>query len=104
MYTKNILIGKIDGEILVIQLEVGSNEQNPYISFTHDSYSDEFFTEEQGQQTADEILEDSSYVEDWKMEVANDNTLQGYDDWVENCKDCQNWEDVLVDTKYISYD
>src|ERR1044072_1021636 len=103
-YKKSILIGKLDGEILVIELEIGRTERDPYIAFTHDSYNENFLTEEMGEDLANERFEDGDFKYLWKEQVEHDNTELGYDDWIEKWKESESWFDTIGDVIEVDYD
>lgn len=96
---KKILIG-LDSSNQAIVLEIntiGYNQPNPHFSICGETFDmNEVFTEEQGQQKAEDLLEnDSEYEYFWREAVQAERTIKGLEEWKEEVLDIDGWEHVL---------
>lgn len=95
-YSKTILIGKTENEIINIKLEIDEKHE---LSMSGHSYETAFFDESTGEGRAKEYLDDG---ESWKMAVEAGNTTEGEQDFNESVIKYDGWESVLGDVTYIS--
>ena len=94
-FTRKILIGATDEHIVVVELEIGDDYNRPegqHLSLSGEEYPREFFTEEEGEERAEEYLRDGEL---WKDAVANDRTTDGLEAWAENVIAVDGWQETL---------
>ena len=80
-------------ELVYLEWDKVKNEQNKYFSLCGGSYRDPI-TETEGEQKADEYLEDGDL---WKMAVESGNVRKGLQDWKEEVLSIDGWEHILGD-------
>lgn len=95
-YSKTILIGKTESEIITVQLEIDEKHE---LSMSGHSYETDFFDEETGRERAESYLEDG---ESWKMAVEDGHTTESEQDFNESVINIDGWESVLGDVTWIS--
>jgi hypothetical protein len=102
---KKILIGQnSDNNAIVLQLDtIGFNQPDPHFSISGNEYDlSQVFTEDEGQQRAEEQLEnDDEYEYFWREAVAAEKTTLGLEDWKQDVLDIDGWESILGDVEYI---
>lgn len=104
---KKILVGlDANRQAIILHLETSQSyreEDNFYLGLTGEEYDmNSIFTEAEGEQQAKEYIEDDT--EQWKMEVADDQTLQSFDEWCEDRLRYDSWQEIIGDVYCIGYD
>lgn len=95
-YSKTILIGKTESEIITVQLEIDEKHE---LSIHGTSYETEFFDEETGIEKAKEYLDDGEL---WKEAVKSGMTDEGMQGFNESVISINGWENILGDVTWIS--
>jgi len=82
-----------EDELIFLEWDKEENLKGKMFSLSGGSYR-EPMTETEGEQRAEEYLEDG---EGWKMAVDSGNTRKGLDDWKEDVLNIDGWEQTLGD-------
>ena len=89
------LIGETEESVVILEFR-----KNRYFSVCGTEYggTQYLFTEEQGEERAQEYLEDGEL---WRMSVESESTTQGLDEWIEDVLNIDGWQHVIGDVEEI---
>lgn len=103
---KEILIGFTDeNEAVTLQIDTICDyniDENKHFSMSgtiYDMSEDNVMTEEQGEQRAEDYLQDDTDM--WKEAVANDHTTDSFEDWCEHVLNIDGWQQVLGEVEGV---
>jgi hypothetical protein len=94
---KEMIVGRTEDELVQLEYDPSST----YFAISGTTYRLPSFTEEEGEEMAQDQLDNGDYDYLWREAVKAERTEQGLDDWKQDIIDYDGWESIVGDVTQI---